>query len=96
MSYDDRTRLFTMNCFADCKLPHPLELLRLGGDKNWKRLGEKMLEYRTNMDKNRCICPLPNCGAILDGLPPISEKKVVECLTCHRQFCRHCTSSSIL
>ena len=44
-----------MNCFAECKLPHPIDLLRLGGDKNWKRLGEKMLEYRTNLDKNRRV-----------------------------------------
>ena len=42
-----------MNCFADCKLPHPLELLRLGGDRNWKRLKEKILEFETNLNNNR-------------------------------------------
>ena len=51
--YDEFTKQFTMNCFAECKLPHPIDLLRLGGDKNWKKLGDKMLEYRTNLDQNR-------------------------------------------
>lgn len=45
-----------MRCFADCTLSHPLDLLRLGGDKSWKRLGEKILEYRTNLDNNRKGC----------------------------------------
>lgn len=53
MTYDDHTKRFSMNCFADCKLPHPLELLRLGGDRNWKRLKEKMLEFETNLSNNR-------------------------------------------
>lgn len=53
MTYDDQTKRFSMNCFADCKVPHPLELLRLGGDRNWKRLKEKMLEFETNLNNNR-------------------------------------------
>ena len=42
-----------MRCFANCNLSHPLDLLRLGGDKSWKRLGEKIIEYRTHLDQNR-------------------------------------------
>lgn len=51
--YDEHTKQFGMRCFANCNLSHPLDLLRLGGDKSWKRLGEKILEYRTNLDHNR-------------------------------------------
>lgn len=51
--YDEHTKQFGMRCFANCNLSHPLDLLRLGGDKSWKRLGEKILEYRTNLDQNR-------------------------------------------
>ena len=42
------------------------------------------------MFKLGCICPLPRCGAIIDAVPPIEEKKVILCPTCNRSFCRHC------
>ena len=100
IKYDEHSKQFGMRCFADCTLSHPIDLLRLGGDKSWKRLGEKLIEYRTNLDNNRrrvvsmitvgYICPRPNCGAIIDGIPPVSETKIIHCPTCNRSFCRHC------
>lgn len=53
------TKEFVMRCFADCNIPHPLDLLRLGGSSNWNILGEKIIEYRTHLDKNRiCLADL--------------------------------------
>ena len=53
ISYDTCTKQFGMRCFANCNMSHPLDLLRLGGDKSWKHLGEKIIEYRTHLDQNR-------------------------------------------
>ena len=53
MVYDELSKSFIMRCFADCNIPHPLDLLRLGGSSNWKILNEKILEYRTHLDQNR-------------------------------------------
>ena len=44
-----------MRCFADCNIPHPLDLLRLGGSSNWKLLNEKMLEYIDDQELIRLV-----------------------------------------